>query len=198
MNGEVWRYQELKKFRNYCNQPWIKDKFYRFSLGKDAGRLGENVLVGLRKKVSDEITPVSAEHSATYVNYEAKYGAGFAIDLDLDTRSMTAPRSDGTTWLKITLDKVHCVGKVIQYESSGYPFLTWTCTETDCSYCVGSTIYCSEFTLTVSTEGAVSDLSPVFGCKHGDTVKLESASGSFSVYEIAILEKPGKQVRDTR
>ena len=76
------------------------------------------------------------------------------------------------------------------YSSSGIPDLTYTCTETDCSNCVGDQ-YCSDFTLTVSTEGAVSDLSPVSDCKHGDTVKLESASGSFSVYEIAILEKPG-------
>ncbi|KAL5265892.1 hypothetical protein ACHWQZ_G006523 [Mnemiopsis leidyi] len=76
------------------------------------------------------------------------------------------------------------------YSSSGNPDLTYTCTETDCSNCVG--ISCSDFTLTVSTEGAVSDLSPVSDCKHGDTVKLEYVGSydAFGVNEIAIVGKP--------
>ena len=77
------------------------------------------------------------------------------------------------------------------YSSSGIPDLTYTCTETDCSNCVGDQ-YCSDFTLTVSTEGAVSDLSPVSDCKHGDTVKFEKVTrGGFGLYEIAIVGKPG-------
>ena len=65
------------------------------------------------------------------------------------------------------------------------------CTDTDCSKCVGD--YCSSYTLTVSAEGAASDLSPVSDCKYGDTVKFEKFSGhSFRVYEIAIVGKSGK------
>ena len=135
-----------------------------------------------------EITPVSAEHSATRNNDETSYGAGRAIDLDLDSYSYTLRGSDGTSWLKLTLDKVHCVQQVIFYRTDGTPLLTWTCTDTDCSNCVDSS--CSYFTLTVSTEGAVSDLSPVSDCKYGDTVKLAS-TGSFSVTEIAIVGESG-------
>ena len=80
---------------------------------------------------------------------------------------------------------------MIWYNIDGTPHLTWTCTDTDCSKCEGD--YCSDFTLTVSTEGAVSDLSPVSNCKYGDTVKLERVVGSdqFSVFEIAIVGQPG-------
>ena len=86
---------------------------------------------------------------------------------------------------------MYCVEQVILYLSDGTPFLTWICTDTDCSYCVGS--WCSYYTLTVSTEEDVSDLSPVSDCKYGDTVKLEKVRGDsyFSVYEIAIVGKPG-------
>ena len=84
-----------------------------------------------------------------------------------------------------------CVQHVIWYHKSN-PYQTWTCTKTSCK-CVGT--YCELYTLTVSTEGAVSDLSPVSDCKYGDTVKLEKVSGyheKFAVYEIAIVGKPGK------
>ena len=144
-----------------------------------------------RERQAGEITRVSAEQSATKYNYENKYGAGNTIDLDLDTQSWPKAGSDGTSWLRLTLDKVYCVEQVIRYRDKGTPLLTWTCTDTDCSNCVGS--WCSAYTLTVSTEGAVSDLSPVSDCKYGDTVKLESVDGSsFRVYEIAIVGKSGK------
>ena len=145
-----------------------------------------------RKPQAGEITPISAEQSATLDNDEANHGAGNAIDLDLWTRTWTVPGSDGTTWLKLTLDKVYCVEKVIWHSFDGGPFLIWTCTDTDCSKCEGS--MCSYFTLTVSTEGAVSDLSPVSDCKYGDTVKLERTDGASAfilLYEIAIVEKLG-------
>ena len=80
-----------------------------------------------------EITPVRAEQSATYSNNEAKYGAGRAIDLNLDTYNRAVAGSDGTFWLKLTLDKVHCVQQVIWYLSDGIPLQTRTCTDTDCS-----------------------------------------------------------------
>ena len=83
-----------------------------------------------------------------------------------------------------------CVKQLIWYRNDGTPVFTWTCTETDCSNCVGE--YCSIFTLTVSTEEDVSDLSPVSDCKYGDTVKLERVDGNgFYVREIAIVGKSG-------
>ena len=143
-----------------------------------------------RERQADEITPVRAEQSATKDNDEARYGAGNAIDLNLDTHNNVLPGTDGTIWLKLTLDKVYCVQQVIRYFIDGNPLLTWTCTDTDCYNCVGD--YCSDFTLTVSTEGAVSDLSPVSNCKYGDTVKIERVSGSaFAVDEMAIVGKSG-------
>ena len=86
---------------------------------------------------------------------------------------------------------MYCVQQVIWYNIDGTPHRTWTCTDTDCNNCEGD--YCNYFTLTVSTEGAVSDLSPVSDCKYGDTVKLERIDGSrFGLYEIAIVGKSGK------
>ena len=151
-------------------------------------------ITATRERVTDELTPVSVEHSATLYNDEAKNGAGRAIDLDLETYPITVPGPDGTMWLQITLDKVHCVRQAMMYKISVNPDLTWTCTETDCSNCVGSSS-CSYYILTVSTEGAVSDLSPVSDCKHGDTVKLHLQSvydDQIYVYEIAIVGNPGK------
>ena len=120
------------------------------------------------------------------------YGAGNAIDLVWETHSVTvAGITDGTTWFKITLDKIHCVKTVIWYLKTGDPHLTWTCTEEDCSNCVGNE--CSDFTLTVSTDETVSDLSPVSDCRNGDTVKLERIDGgsAFGVYELAVTGKQG-------
>ena len=86
---------------------------------------------------------------------------------------------------------MYCVEQVIGYATDGTPFITWTCTDTDCSNCEGDN--CSYFTLTVSTEEDVSDLSPVSNCKYGDTVKLETVNGAgFGVGEIAIVGKSGK------
>ena len=115
--------------------------------------------------------------------------------MDLETRSYTVAGSDGTVWLKITLDKIYCVEQVMRYKMDGDPRLTWTCTENDCSNCVGR--FCSDYTLTVSTEGAVSDLSPVSDCRYGDTVKLERNGGGFGVHEIAIIGKQGILMRTT-
>ena len=120
-----------------------------------------------------------------------KYGAGNAIDLDLQTYSYTVAGTDGTSWLKVTLAEEHCLQKVIWYPANGTPFLTWTCNKDDCSNCVGQ--YCSAMTVTVSGEGSVTDLPPVSNCKHGDTVRLEKVSGEgFGVHELAIIGKPGK------
>ena len=150
-------------------------------------------IVAKRVRVAGEIIPVSVEQSATQDNDEVKFGVANAIDMDLDTLSVTETDSNGNTWLKITLDKIHCVEQVIRYKNDGTPAFTWTCTDTDCSNCENGDDFCQYFTLTVSTEGAVSDLSPVSDCKYGDTVKLEkSVKNQFKVHEIAVLGKEGK------
>ena len=148
----------------------------------------------LREREVGEIIPVNVEQSATQNNF----GAGFALDLDLDTVSKTVAGSDGTIWLKLTLDKVYCAEKVIRFYRDGTPYHTWTCTDTDRSNCVGD--YCSDFTLTVNTEEDVSDLSPAPDCKYGDTVILEKDDGDKMVVyvnEIAIVEKPGNLDRNS-
>lgn len=143
----------------------------------------------MRERVKGEITPLSAEQSAT--PDEAGNGASLAIDLNLDTYSLTIPRPDGTIWLKVLLVKIHCVDQVIRYNGFDGPDLTWTCSENDCSGCLEDPVYCDSHTLTVSSEEAVSDLPPVAGCKYGDAVKLVSVSRDIMMREIAIIGKQG-------
>ena len=69
--------------------------------------------------------------------------------------------------------------------------MTWTCTDTECNNCEG--YFCSSFTLTVSIEGAATDLSSISYCRYGDTVKLEKNDGAnLYVHELSIFEKTGK------
>ncbi|XP_063693939.1 uncharacterized protein LOC134825662 [Bolinopsis microptera] len=146
-----------------------------------------------RERLDGEIVPVSAAQSRTLGDDEEEYGAYLAIDLDLEINSHTTSGKDGKRWLKITLDQVHCVEQVMYLFSSGNPLNTWTCSIRDCSTCEGSYKFCSSFTLTVYTEGAAPDnLSPEsnYGCKYGDTVKLE-AIDNFIAYEIVIIGKQG-------
>ena len=87
----------------------------------------------IRERVTSEITPVNAEQSATSNNDEATYGAGLAIDMDLGTTN-GANFASGTPspWLKLTLNKVHCVQDVIIYYLDGNPLITWTCSDSEC------------------------------------------------------------------
>ena len=99
---------------------------------------------------------------------------------------------DGKVWLKLILDKIHCVKNVIRYGESENQWQTWTCTKTDCSNCVGER--CGSFTLTVSTEETVSDFPSISDCRYGDTVKYERVSEkeSIQIREIAIIGERGK------
>ena len=95
-----------------------------------------------------------------------------------------------------TSPQVHCIQRVIKESMSGEPEMTWTCTDNDCSNCEGN--LCSSFTLTVSIEGAATDLTSISDCRYGDTVKLEKNDGAnLYVYEIAIIENTGKKYGDT-
>ena len=138
-----------------------------------------------RQRDQNEIVPARAEHYSTHLNNETVYGAGNAIDLDLETDSMTDPDpTTGKYWLKVFLNHVHCVKQVIWYHSDNVAFQTWTCTE---DHCICNATGCSDFLVTVSTEGTAPK--PVSDCRYGDIVKLEGTS--FHVYEIAIIEKEG-------
>ena len=105
----------------------------------------------IRERVSNEITPASAEQSATLDDD----GAELAIDLDLGTaNSADLASASQSAWLKLTLGKVFCVESVIIHDSSGNPLITWTCSEEDCDICTDTQSHCNSYSLTVSTEGA--------------------------------------------
>ena len=143
---------------------------------------------GVRTAVVGEILPKKIEHSATVSDDVATY----ALDMNLETRSNTGADSNGKVWLKMTLHKVYCLQQVIWYQKDEYPFNTWTCTKDDCSHCVGRD--CSSYTLTVSTEGAVSHLPSFSNCRYGDTVeikRIDDSTNPFSVYEMALIKKEG-------
>ena len=145
----------------------------------------------MRKRVAGEIIPTGAENSQTPEQTdENNYRAANAIDLDFNTKSWPLPGvSGGTPWLKIFLDQIHCVQKVIWYKSNGAAYQTRTCKEDGCSICRGG--YCGFFQLRVSAEGGGLDLAPISDCKYGDTIKLEKVGGSqsdgFKVPEMAIV-----------
>ena len=152
--------------------------------------LNPAISANIRERHPGEITPVSAEQSRTATDNEERYAASHAIDLDLDTGSKTTSGSDGTIWLKVTLDKTNCIHQV-----EIYSYLTWTCTPTDCSTCEGSE--CHMYSLTVNSERTLSnDLPTVSDCKYGDTVmmKLETIdiSSWFRVNDIAVIRKQGE------
>ena len=111
--------------------------------------------------------------------------------MDLDTKSSTIPDQDGNTWLRLTLDVVHCVTTVIRYGSDGNPYFSWTCSTTGCT-CTGSD-YCIYFTLEISRTGTLPENVPtVTDCKYGDTLQINRTYGSFSSREIAVVGKQGE------
>lgn len=142
-----------------------------------------------------EIIPTRAEHSRSDDDVASNCGgAGNAIDMNLETRSCSKPDSDGKTWLKLTLDQIHCVKEVIRYKSDGDKTQTWTCPESACN-CEGE--HCSRYTMAVRTEGQTkTDLSPVSDCSYGDTLMHEQISvNTLRLAEIAVIGMRGKSFR---
>jgi hypothetical protein len=151
------------------------------------------VTSALRQRFTGEITPVRTEESRSYPFLD-----GYATDLELGTYTYAMRGSDGKSWLKVILDQVHCVDKVLHYFQPFRTTLnTWTCTKTACT-CKGTSKYapCSDFTVTVSTERAVpQDIPNVPDCGRGDTITLEKISAGdkkISVNEIVIIGKQGE------
>ena len=146
--------------------------------------------ISVRKRYPGEIIPIRAEHSNPYKGKE-KNAAKFAIDLDLETTSITSKDSSGLSWLRITLDKVYCVKQVLWIRKDGNPYLTWSCSSTDCTSCKGSH-WCSDYSVRVESEGAAPSR-PVPGCKYGDSVTLQRDSGhEFYGWEIAVIGNQGE------
>ena len=153
----------------------------------------------LRERVTGEITPASAEQSASLEDDETNHGAGLAIDMDLGTSNTAVSTGlflvDIFTgreppWLKVNLGMLHCIQHVIMYDSDGNSLLTWTCRDEDCGECDGGN-YCDSYTITVTPEDEIPVPSSISDCKFGDSVKVDS-NEDFSVPEIAIIEKQGK------
>ena len=150
----------------------------------------KKIIAAAREREAGEITPVSAEHSANLNNDETNHGAWRAIDANLGTISTAVAGLDGTVWIKVTLDKLYCVQRGKRLRTNGTPRCTWICSDTDCSRSVGN--YCEYYTMTVSTEGATPDLSPVSDCRYGDFVKLETTIESqVRLHDFVILGQPG-------
>ena len=147
-----------------------------------------------REKFPNEMTPISAENSRTADDNEEEHAADHAIDLDLDTRSSTVANSGSKIWLKVELANTACIHQVVWYRSTGIPHLTWTCSSTDCSTCMGTPTHCPKYSLTVSIKSSSSDDLPSQpDCKYGDTVMLEKTDGDkFGVSELVLIGKQGE------
>ena len=140
----------------------------------------------LRERLAGEVIPASAEQSGNKASSQNNIAA-YAIDLDLNTKSV-ATSSAGLKWLKIKLDRIYCIDKVVRFQQGGSAGTTWTCSETDCSSCAGNAC---DLKLTTFFEGEEpAGLSHDPDCKHGDTVKLEkSDGGQITTWEIGVFEK---------
>ena len=152
------------------------------------------VISATRDRIADEIIPDGAENSRSWNGNEDEFGAARAIDLDLDTSTRTAEGSDGKTWLKVNLSKLHCIEQIIEYYSDGPPVYTRTCTSSDCSRCEGNSYWCNRLLITTSSERTSSDDLPLIAhCIYGDTVQIGIVlDNHFGMAEIAITGKQGK------
>ena len=150
-----------------------------------------------RTRSSDEAVLASIEISNQVSNDHGKLNA---IDLDLDTSTVTGTNDDGENWLKITLDQVHCVEHVIEYNQDGTNQFKWTCSQDNCDQCSYGTQeqYCNKFSLTVNieSEDPSYDFPSQTNCRNGNTVKLErldfAERDTFTVAEIAVFGQIGK------
>ena len=153
----------------------------------------------MRQRRIDEIVPAGVRISGGTKSDDNLNPASHAIDLNLSTMARVAERdSDRKYWLKVKLDRVYCVEKVMYLQTDSSLDLTWTCTRADCSTCYEEEQewgVCKHFSLTVYEEKVPGEkYALVSDCKLGDTVKLERIHppGRFNVNEIAIFGKQGK------
>ena len=140
---------------------------------------------------------MSATQSLTNGNDTEQYGADNAIDGSYETRCWAVPGSS-KAWLKISLEAVHCIERVISYQSQDKIRTIWICSGSGCNDCInGAENYCNGYNLTISTENEVA---PEVGkCRYqaGNMVKLQVEwmlrdGGSLIAYELAIVAAIGK------
>ena len=154
--------------------------------------------LGPRERLPREIAPESAKQSRTWQDDEEKWGANYAIDLDIRTMSSSQPDSDEVAWLEVSLDRPYCVYQVDWQGADARAWLSWICSRTDCSTCHDDPDRCGYFALTVSMAKEIPEilLPPVSGCRYGDRVKVQQikerdGSHGFMVHEIVIIEHQG-------
>jgi hypothetical protein len=147
-----------------------------------------------REREANELIPLKAFQSSNHANDENKWGAHNAIDLDWDTQANT--QSSDNSWFELTFGRMICVEKV-EWLHNRRSRATWTCSDKDCSSCVGD--HCKYFTLTVTTsKGASTGIhNPSSGCKHvhGDLVRLLPTGQNRKIWvsEIAVIGKKVEQ-----
>ena len=109
------------------------------------------------------------------------------------------PDDTGIAWLKIQLDGVYCVSKVVRYRSlKRRNNHTHMCTQRGCELCKGYT--CRDFKLSVYVEntapgtapdtapGTAPGAAPGTSCKMGDTVEFRTDNGYYIAgYDVAIF-----------
>jgi len=141
-----------------------------------------------RELVTGEIRPVTAEQSATKDD-NPEYAAKNAVDLDFGTTAWAVPDSNQKLWLKLTLDQIHCVEKLVYRTGDEGTYQTWNCPSTACT-CKGSE--CSYYTLKVSSVKPLpKNLPSVTDCVYGDTLTYEKTKGDPVIFgtEVPITGK---------
>ena len=139
-----------------------------------------------------EIIPVNAESSK---ETKKKFSAANALDLNLSSLSEMGPDSNGAVWLKISLDQVYVLEKIVWLTNQGTPRLTWTWSNSDFS-CDSLGIGCASFSLIISIESgaAPANLNSISERRYGDIIKFQRTDGvdKIFVFEIAIIGKRGE------
>ena len=156
----------------------------------------------LSREIS-EITPLSATQGKTWEGNEDCCAAARAIDKDISTVALSHA-DNGTGWLKLQLDKIHLIYKIIFH----YKFYTnWfdpqgPCMKSEAKFkgCVDNdnnvnvSVYqgeekqksCGTLQLTYGLEQ--SDQIYTMICNvEGDIVKLSKDTGALAVYEVVVV-----------
>ena len=146
--------------------------------------------------VEDAITPVSVSQRKTRNNDGTLYGAGNAVDGDLETYAHIARPPDAHVgWFRAELGGVYCIREIVHYyDNRKKERNTHTCSREGCQ-CEGGG--CDrlplEVLLTSGGSGGTSE------CILGDVVQLHHPSGTmklFRVNEIVIIGSPSDDTSD--
>ena len=141
-----------------------------------------NITGKTRQRFSGEIIPVGATQSFTE---DENHGAGRAIDMDYSTQNNAVGKNGGKPWLKISLDQVYCVEKVVRRRQGDEIWQSWTCSDKNCK---GTGQYAGDFYMTISSKEATPDRPSNSECSFGDTITYGSNSRkSVGARELVII-----------